>query len=208
MIDLKKISKLTTFYCGTDCENYANATTSIEEFIKNAEAEWLLVIAEEIASQFIGFAAPVQNQEEYNEIRKKIVLALVDCALLESDRYNDEQLDLLWVAEEWAKGNAHDDDFQSAKVKSLHAYEYQDRKKEYGNVYEREAAKMPYKSAKAVWFVFKNENHAGLVSIMANFIQTECGKSAALEFKKECAEICREFLGELIINYYNNNKII
>lgn len=208
MIDLNKFSKLAAFKAGSDCEVYANNTADIREFIANAEAEWLLAIAEEIGSQFVGVSVPVRGKEKYNEVRKVIVLALVDCALIEAERFSDEQLDLLWVAEEWAKGNAHADDFQSAKVKSLHAYEYQDRKKEYGNVYEREAAKMPYKSAKAVWFVFKNENHAGLVSIMANFIQTECGKSAALEFKKECAEICREFLGELIINYYNNNKII
>lgn len=208
MIDLKKFGKLAAFKAGSDCEVFAAAAADIREFIANAEAEWLLAIAEEIGSQFVGISVPVQNREKYNEVRKAIVLALVDCALVEAERFSDEQLDLLWVAEEWAKGNAHADDFQSAKIRSLHAYEYQDRKKQYGKVYERQAAEMPYKSGKIVWFVFKQENHAGLITIMSNFIFVESGKAASLEFKKECAEICREFLGEIIINYYNNNKII
>jgi hypothetical protein len=194
MIDLKKFSSLTAFKCGSNCEMFAKTVSNIEEFVANSEAEWLLAIAEEIADE-VGEVA-------YNEVRRQIVLTLVDCALIDSDRYTDEQLDLLWIAEEWAKNNAHDDDFQSALVSAYRDWDWCDVRD-----FHLKTKTLPrYEATKIIWFVFKNENHKSLVTIMGNFKLRHNGKSAELEFKKECAEICREFLGEIIINHYN--KII
>lgn len=200
MIDLKKISNLTAFYCGSDCEEFAKKCNSINEFVANAKAEWLLSIAEEIGKQFIGMFVAVQNQEKYDEIRKKIVLALIDCALLESDRYSDEQLDLLWVAEEWAKGNVHKDDFDGAFSKAYQAWDWCDVR----DYHLKKSTLQLYNSSRLIWLVFRNQNHDGLILYIKEVNREDNGKEYAEKVAAQCAEICREFLGELIIKHYNN----